>query len=139
MKGSNAKDIKIWKPLDALIICAVLGAALFCFFAVTGGTADGGLKAVIRQNGITVKTIDLSALDSPVFYTIKGDGDISLKILAEPDGVRVENAGCKDQICVKTGKLTYNGQMAVCLPAKVTGELTSADQAENDGIDAVTG
>lgn len=139
MKNFSDKNIKTWKPLDAFIILAVLAAAAICFFVIAGGAADGALEAVVRQNGAVVKTIDLSALDSPVSYTVKGDGAISVTILAESDGVRVSQAGCKDQICVKTGKLTYNGQTAVCLPAKVTVELISGSQTGHDGIDAVTG
>lgn len=139
MKNLNEKNIKAWKPLDAFIILAVLAAAVICFFVIAGGAEDGALEAVVRQNGAVVKTIDLSTLDSPVTYTVKGEGELSVTILAEPDGVRVSQSGCKDQICVKTGKLTYNGQTAVCLPAKVTVELISGSQTGHDGIDAVTG
>lgn len=139
MKRIDEKNIKIWKPLDAIIICAVLAAAAACFFIMAGGTAHGGLKAVVRQSGAVVKTIDLSALDSPASYTVMGDGNLPVTILVEPGGVRVSQSGCKDQICVKTGKLTYSGQTAVCLPAKVTVELISGSQAEHDKIDAVTG
>ena len=139
MKRIREKHIKTWKPLDAVIICFVLAAAA-CFFIMAGSAAHGGLTAVVRLSGAVVKTIDLSALDSPVTYTVKGDGNLAVTILAEPSGVRVSQSGCKDQICVKTGKLTYSGQTAVCLPAKVTVELTSGSQAaEPDGIDAVTG
>ena len=139
MDGAKTKDIKIWRPLDAVIILVLLSGAVLCFFVMAGGgTAGGGLQAAVRQNGAVVKTISLSALDSPLTYTAEGDGDKAVTILMEPDGVRVTQSGCKDQICVKTGKLTRSGQTAVCLPAKVTVELISAGKAESDGIDAVT-
>ena len=104
MKRIREKHIKTWKPLDAVIICFVLAAAA-CFFIMAGSAAHGGLTAVVRLSGAVVKTIDLSALDSPVTYTVKGDGNLSVTILAEPSGVRVSQSGCKDQICVNGDSL----------------------------------
>ena len=66
------------------------------------------------------------------------DGDIPLIILFESDGACVKSSECRDKICVNTGKLTRAGQMAICLPARVTLELQSVEGTENTP-DAITG
>lgn len=135
---SCSKSIKIWKPLDLLVILIVLAGAAACVLFTAGAGQDGGgLEAVIRQDGRTIKTIELSKLNGPEKFTV--DGDIPVTVLLQRDGACVVESGCKDKICVKTGMLTRAGQTAVCLPAKVTVELKTASGQTTGQIDAVTG
>jgi len=46
-----------------------------------------------------------------------------------------QEASCPDQVCVRTGRLSKSGQGAVCLPAKVTIQVTGPERE----FDAYTG
>lgn len=136
IKSCN-KCIKIWKPLDALVILAVLAAAAACILFTAGAGQSGGhLEAVIRKDGNMIKTVDLSKLAGPEEVAV--DGEIPVTVLLRDNGACVIKSGCKDKICVKTGLLTRAGQTAVCLPAKVTVELKAVEQTTGQ-VDAVTG
>lgn len=136
IKSCN-KCIKIWKPLDALVILAVLAAAAACILFTAGAGQSGGrLEAVIRKDGNMIKTVDLSKLAGPEEVAV--DGEIPVTVLLQDNGACVIKSGCKDKICVKTGLLTRVGQTVVCLPAKVTVELKAVEQTTGQ-VDAVTG
>lgn len=137
IKRSN-KNIKIWRPLDTLIILAVLAAAAACVvFTAGAGQSGGQLQAVVRRDGNIIKTVNLSELKKTETFTV--DGDIPVTVRLQHDGACVLESGCKDKICVKTGMLTRAGQTAVCLPAKVTLELKDITGQSTGQIDAVTG
>lgn len=92
-----------------------------------------GTKAVISQNGTELYMIDLTRVEKP--YDIPIDGEYPLVIHVEQGAVCFQEASCPDQVCVHTGKLSKSGQSAVCLPAKVTIQVTG-DEKE---FDAYTG
>ena len=46
----------------------------------------------------------------------------------------MQSADCPDQVCVRTGRLTRAGQVAVCLPHRVILKLTGTS---TNGIDAI--
>lgn len=54
--------------------------------------------------------------------------------------VRMTQAQCPDQLCIKQGAIDTSGGMIVCLPNKVTieGEKTENSGTANDGVDSVS-
>ncbi|MEL1134770.1 NusG domain II-containing protein [Desulfitobacterium sp. THU1] len=72
--------------------------------------------AVITRGGKEMARVDLSDVqESQRFHYEDG---IEVTILAEDGTIKFEQAGCPDQICVKTGTLTKKGDIAVCLPSE---------------------
>ena len=47
------------------------------------------------------------------------EGTDRLCALAEKAGVRVEEADCKNQICVKTGAIHFPGEVIACMPHRM--------------------
>lgn len=89
------------------------------------------LYCEVQQDGALVRRVRLADGYRDSFWIAGGAN------LVEIDGrrVRIQQAGCTDQVCVRTGWLTRAGQAAVCLPNRVIVRLTGA--AENDGVDAI--
>lgn len=109
---------------DFVICAAVLclaGLAAIPFLFHTSGT----LICEIRQENQVVQTIRLTEGHRET-VTLTRDGVTNL---IEIDGmqVRFAQSNCPDQVCVRTGVLTRAGQMAVCLPTRVTVRILGAD------------
>lgn len=94
---------------------------------------EQGAAAVISQEGRELYCIDLTQVDAP--YDISIGGEYPLVIHVEKGAVCFQEASCPDQVCVRTGRLSKSGQGAVCLPAKVTIQVTGPERE----FDAYTG
>lgn len=112
MKADFSRHALI-KKADIIIIACVIIAAIIAFPIIS--RSDGRLEASVTVNGETVCTIDLSSRKSLEFRT---DTAPSLLIKAENGEVWIEEAECKDKLCVACGRLSRKGDTAVCLPAK---------------------
>ena len=115
------KDIWIFAALLSLAVAAVFVPQLF---------ADGGRRAVVIYNGEPVLALELDKLDAVQTYTFA-----SVEVEIGPDGARVVKSDCKDQICVRSGLLTKNGDTAACVPEKVVLKIVSEKTAQD--VDAV--
>lgn len=74
------------------------------------------LIAKVERNGQEVAKINLSTLQEPEY--IHFDDGIKITVEAEPGRIRVLESECPDQICVKAGWLTKQGDIAVCMPGR---------------------
>ncbi len=100
---------KLIKKSDIIIIALLL--AICAALLLPRLFLNDKLTAVISQNGETVESIDLSAVNES--YEIKLEGAV---ILVEKNAVSFKDASCPDKLCVKCGKLTHAGDTAVCVP-----------------------
>ena len=114
---------------DFVIIGAVLllAGAMLAFFA-TKASGDT-LYAEVWQDDRLVERVELTDTTD---RTIDLDGH-NVIVLWGKTAV-MQSADCPDQVCVRTGRLTRAGQVAVCLPHRVILKLTGTS---TDGIDAI--
>lgn len=117
---------------DFVICAAVLclaGLATIPFLFQASGT----LICEIKQENRVVKTIRLKEGYQDNVTLTRG----SITNVIEIDGMQVcfAQSNCPDQVCVRTGVLTRAGQMAVCLPTRVTVRILGADMQ----VDAIAG
>lgn len=117
----------------ALIFLAVAVAASAAFLLLR--PSGQGTTARIKLDGVVVRTIDLTALDAPLTFTVEGENGLWNTITAEPGRIRVESADCPDQICVHQGWITDSSVPIVCLPNKLVIEIVG----EEASVDAVVG
>lgn len=117
------------KKGDLAIMLAVLSlaAAVFAPFALAPSRS---LTCEIEQNGELVKRVRLGA---GYHETVTIKGTVTNVIEIDDTSVYFSKSDCPDQVCVRTGKLTRAGQLAVCLPNRVIVRLVGA---QND-IDAL--
>ena len=100
-----------------LLLAAVVGLFLFLWrFFDTRKDAGEELIAEVRRDGQLVAKIDLNKVTEPEY--IRFEEGIKITIVAERGRIRFDKSECPDQICVRTGWLTAQGDTAACLPAK---------------------
>lgn len=124
---------KLFRKKDLLVILPFLAvaAAMFLWFAAKNSS---GAVAVVELDGVEVGRYDLNAQKTSEIITV--GGSMNVQLLLEPGTISFYRSDCPDQICVRTGKLTKPGQVAVCVPGKVSVRIISP---ENTGFDAFTG
>lgn len=106
--------MKKLKRFDIILIGFLLFASLV-LFTLFGTIKRKGKRVVIKQNDTVVYSGLLSK-----------DGEVSLKrntVKIENGVVFMKSADCKNQICVKTGKISKSGETIICLPNKVIVEI----------------
>ena len=124
--SKNAKIV-----LAALVVVAAASAAFLLF----GRGETQRPVARITVNGTLVNEVALDSDSLPQTFTYEGPGGFSNTIVAEPGRIRVEAAGCPDQVCVNQGWISDGTVPIVCLPNKLIIEITGG----GDGLDAATG
>ena len=91
-------------------------------------TQNTGKFVIIEANGEEGKKIDLS--ENKVFDIYGKDGKMKIEISGSK--VRVLNASCPKQICVKFGWIDKSGESIICLPNLVIIKILG-DEEELDG------
>ncbi|HWR44643.1 NusG domain II-containing protein [Sporomusa sp.] len=113
----------------ALLIFALAGVGLNMHYIAANGQ---GQSVVITVNGQTVKTFPLR---QGYVGEFRLGGDSGFNIIEYNDGrVRIREADCPDQICVKTGWINISPQQIVCLPYRVVVKVVSDSPADVDDI-----
>lgn len=117
------------KPLDALVVLAVVLLAVGAAWLSYGGKGEGALTATVKHRGQVVAQVELSSLTEE--KTVSIDGAYHLTITLDKTGAAVTDSDCPGQDCVHTGRITRAGQSIVCLPEQVIvtleGKTPSAD------------
>lgn len=112
---------------DLLLVGGILLLALLLFLAVRPG--EQGAYAVVRQDG---EEIGRYPLDQDRTVTI---GEEQYNILQiEGGAASVMEANCGDHTCVRTGAVSREGEVIVCLPHKLIVEITGGGTADFDAI-----
>jgi len=121
------------KKGDIILLAVILAAALgFSLLYNLQDSKNGSnmRTAVIKHEDEIIETINLDQVDQPERITVSGNYDVVL--LVEKGRIRFEKSNCPDQICVNTGWLTNNGDVAVCLPNRTMIKIEGVNQ-EIDG------
>ena len=118
---------------DKLLIAIVLVAAIGGIgLNMAFGSGAGAKEAQVYKEGKLVETIRLR----PGYHQELRLGGTSHFNLIEMDNgrIRVEEADCPDQICVKTGWLSVTPQQIVCLPYRVVIKIVAGTPGDIDEI-----
>ncbi|HAQ3262604.1 TPA: NusG domain II-containing protein [Enterococcus faecium] len=125
--------LKPWYVFIILLL-TVLSFLPVMIFGLQQNTATAEKEAVLRVDGTEIKTFPLMAGEESNTYTYKDEhGDYNL-IEIDGDRVRIKEADCDDQICVRRGWATKNGETIVCLPHKLVIEVRSTDGGDEDSL-----
>ena len=114
---------------DLLVIAGLLLLSGLLYLALNVGRPEGGV-AVVRVNGRETERHALSVNGS---FPLNGGSNI----LVIRDGQAwLSEADCPDKICVRQGKIHYEGQVITCLPNRLT---VTVEGGASDGVDAKVG
>ena len=125
------KSTKFWLILIAalLVLSAAAGALVWY-----GGLGQAR-TARVYQDGVCIRTIDLSQVDAPYSFTVEWEGGYNI-VEVEQGRIRVSEADCPDGICVRRGWVSDSAAPIACLPHKLVIQL---EGGEAGGIDGATG
>ena len=118
---------KIWVIIFALILIISSIAAVIIF-----ANNHDCQQVQIVQNGVIIKEIDLSKVDTPYEFKVEDENGGYNSILVENGKIRISSADCPDKVCVHQGWLK-NEAPIVCLPHKLV-----IKAAETNGLDTVS-
>jgi hypothetical protein len=122
------QKIRRFGLVDAVLI-VVLAVTAVAFIPAMRASAPS-MVVVRRDNALVARY----PVDRDVSFTIEGrEGPLSISI--EKKGVAVVHATCKNQVCVRTGRIHRPYQQIICAPNHVIIEITSSSAA--DTIDAI--
>lgn len=102
------------KKGDLFLIAAILMIGIITFGVFSFRAS--GKEAVVYQNG---KETMRFALSEDVTVTLTNGENSENEMVIENYKVSVHWADCPDQICVKQGEISKEGETIVCLPHKL--------------------
>ncbi|SNX54706.1 NusG domain II-containing protein [Thermoanaerobacterium sp. RBIITD] len=97
--------------IGVLIVTSIISG----YFTYYKAFNRNGSKVIIEVNGTKYQELSLN-IDKTI--TIHNGKHINI-VEIKNGRVRMEEADCHDQICVKTGWIDKEGQQIVCLPNRV--------------------
>ena len=123
---------RVWAGILALIFALCFAAAAFVRLA------PGSPRRVARVSvdGVVLREIDLSAVTEERSFDVETAGGVNI-VTVRPGGIRVSDADCPDQVCVKRGWLEGGAAPIVCLPHRLV--ITLVSGGSEDALDAVSG
>ncbi|WP_304509360.1 NusG domain II-containing protein [Anaerotignum sp.] len=113
------------KILVLILLLIALAFALFFFLrAEEGGfarvTVDGEVKAELP-------------LSKDILYRV--ETETGYNVIQIQDGyASIQEADCRDQICVEHKKIHLTGETIVCLPHKLVVEIVGAETTQYDTV-----
>jgi len=116
---------------DILLVLAViiLGAA---FLVYAEFFRPKGAEVIVSVDGVEQRPLPLSENN---FVVIGDEEKYNVLVISEGEAY-IEDASCPDHICVKSGRVSLEGQTIVCLPNKV---VISIEGGKSSGLDGVAG
>lgn len=127
--------MKLTKGDKVLIIVLIIFSLLFAYYMATVNKNLEKKYVSIQINGEEINTIEFSKDIIGEKYVL--ETEFGRNVLKFGDGeVKIIEASCPDQLCVKQGKIGQVGQLIVCLPNRLVVEI-KANNAGNDDIDNI--
>ncbi len=113
------------KKIDLIIIGALLLSALILYFGfyMYSKNFSENIIAEISVNGELYKTVSLNEDKSFIIDKIP-----NIKLEIKDKKIRFIESDCPDKICINTNFIGTVGQMAVCLPNKVSVKIVPANE-----------
>lgn len=131
----NFKKKGIFKKWDIIIISVLIILSFIpeLIFGIVMGKSYNQTYAEITLNGKFYKKIILSEHVGEDTLDIKSDYGYNV-IDIQDQSIKIIDADCKDQICVKSGFISKPGESLVCLPHKLMVEIKSNNSQDNADI-----
>ncbi len=123
------KTQKFWLFLVGAVLLVSTVAGMLVFRGRTGAAT-----AFIYRDGECIRTIALDDVNKPFSFTVEWEDGCNV-IEVERGRIRVAEADCPDQVCVRQGWISNSVVPIACLPHRLVIRLESADS----GVDGVAG
>lgn len=88
--------------------------------------------ANIYQNGVIIKSIDLSKDEKSYEFEIEGENGAKNTVKIENCGISITCSDCPDKICISTGEIKDGVVPIVCLPNKLLIKIVGRQKEDFD-------
>lgn len=124
--------MKVFKKLDIVIIIflAILSFTPYFISAKAMNKDYSSTYANIKVSGKLYDNINLSSIKDEKTITINTDKGNNT-ILIKDSGIKIIEANCKDELCIKQGTITKVTESLVCLPNELIIEI-KGDESKNE-------
>lgn len=129
----HGEMIRVTKWDKLLIITVFFLSTLGMVYVKSISTNTDNLYLAIEIDGKPYKTISLGGPQKNQLITVETPAGNNL-IEVEGNRVRMKEADCRDQLCVKTGWLSRANQISICLPNRVSIKLIGGKEDDIDII-----
>lgn len=119
------------KKNDWYIAAAVIGIALLWWCIQSFVLSAEGTECTVKRNGEIIGTYSLSEDRVLTFHTEDGRQNV-LEIKA--GHAVMKEADCPDGLCMKQKEISKKGESIICLPHKLTIEVTGGEEPEIDAL-----
>ena len=115
------------KNKTVILILAIILLSSVAVIVVRHLLTTENRTAKIYQNGKIIREIALDTLTEPIEFEITNESGHKNTVRAERGRIRITSADCPDKVCVNQGWIENGVVPIVCLPNRVTIEITGAD------------
>ena len=135
MKTRARKNDPAMKKKDIIIIALALLAALALYLVSQVSLGAEASVVVVTVDGKEVLRKPLAMENR--YEIAQDDGSINV-IRVEDGAVFMEEANCRDGLCIRQGKMRNGAKTIVCLPHKVVVQLKGdAPAGDNSDLDVI--
>lgn len=113
-----------------LILIIILLAGIFWLMQYLNAAQKEAVLQ-IYQDGELTGEYDLS---QPQTIPVTGDEDSYNLVLIEAGAVRVTDADCPDQLCMKQRSISKNGESIICLPHRLVLQIHAKEESTLDSV-----
>lgn len=101
---------------------------------------DTHLQAIVQVDGEILKTFDLEDDGETESFLYHDDHGHENLIVRTGTSVQIQEASCRDQVCVRMNPIKTAGDTILCLPHRVLVEVVSDEPMDNqiDSIDIIS-
>jgi len=114
---------------DFILLFVLLVLSILVIFVSVNFRTEGN-RVIVQQNGTKIKELSLNENGT---YVIK-DGTYYNKLVIRDGAVYVEDANCRDLICVRHGSISKVNETITCLPHKLIVYVVGDDVSEVDAV-----
>ena len=123
------KKFGLIKRKDVILFFALLCFAILILFISVFFKTEGNY-VVIQQNGVIIEELSLKENGT---YVVE-DGTYYNKLVIRDGAVYVEDANCRDLICVRHGSISKVNETITCLPHKLIVYVVGDNISEVDAV-----
>lgn len=125
--------MKYFKKYDFIVIGIVIVLGISSLFLLNANqNVEGDMLVNVYSDN---KLISSKVLREGIDETMIVDYNDHINVIEYKDNkVSIIEADCKDQICIKDGEISKNGEIIVCLPNKLMIEIVGSKEVLIDGI-----
>ena len=126
--------MKIFKKMDLVIIVVLIIFSFIphCIYSNVVSKNNKNFYATIKINGKVYTTIDLPLAFEKRLSISTDHGNNTIVI--NGNEIKIVDADCKDELCIKQGSISKIGKTLICLPNELIIEIKGDEYDSSDDL-----